>query len=246
MAAQEDTDVLRDIYTDAQDVDLETLEQTIRLAVEIAREGREGRKIGTLFVVGDDEETLRQSTCLILDPLGCHPKENRRLGDPSVRGTSTPHPRVSICPWDWAAATSPPHQSQKTQMPSPSSSRRARWCVSLTTGRLCRRSSLNCGFSDARDSISRPPIPLGRTNKYWLPTKKDPAGNKPGEMGQGQPQVCPSLRPAHSRGMHTDGMTPPSWRREAPAETRLKARAATERQLRRGHLSSTMLSPCSI
>jgi diadenylate cyclase len=87
MAAQEDTDVLRDIYTDAQDVDLETLEQTIRLAVEIAREGREGRKIGTLFVVGDDEETLRQSTCLILDPLGCHPKENRRLGDPSVRET---------------------------------------------------------------------------------------------------------------------------------------------------------------
>jgi len=31
------------------------LEQYIQLAVEIAREGREGRKIGTLFVVADED-----------------------------------------------------------------------------------------------------------------------------------------------------------------------------------------------
>ena len=37
-----------------------TLEQVLQLAVEIAREGREGRKIGTLFVIGDVEETLRR------------------------------------------------------------------------------------------------------------------------------------------------------------------------------------------
>ena len=37
------------------------LEQTIQLAVELAREGREGCKIGTMFVVGDEEAALKQS-----------------------------------------------------------------------------------------------------------------------------------------------------------------------------------------
>ncbi len=63
------------------------LEQTIALAVEIAREGREGRKIGTLFVVGDSEAVLRSSRPLILDPLAGHPDEKKRIKDPDVRET---------------------------------------------------------------------------------------------------------------------------------------------------------------
>ena len=51
------------------------LESALELALEIAREGREGRKIGTLFVVGDVEETLRRSRPLLLDPLYGHPRE---------------------------------------------------------------------------------------------------------------------------------------------------------------------------
>ncbi len=35
-----------------------TLEEIVNLAVEVAREGREGRKVGTLFVVGDVESVL--------------------------------------------------------------------------------------------------------------------------------------------------------------------------------------------
>ena len=57
------------------------------LAVEIAREGREGRKIGTLFVVGDSEAVLKRSKPLILDPLQGHPEESKRIGDPDVRET---------------------------------------------------------------------------------------------------------------------------------------------------------------
>ena len=52
-----------------------TVEEVLQLAVELAREGREGRKIGTLFVVGDVEETLRRSRPLLLDPLYGHPRE---------------------------------------------------------------------------------------------------------------------------------------------------------------------------
>ena len=82
-----DQELISDVCTDDRDVDLRTLEMTVRLAVEIAREGREGRKIGTMFVVSDAEETLRRSTCLILDPLQGHPPGKRRLDDPNMRET---------------------------------------------------------------------------------------------------------------------------------------------------------------
>jgi DNA integrity scanning protein DisA with diadenylate cyclase activity len=48
----------------------EILEQTVELALEIAREGREGRRIGTLFTLGAAEAVLAASRPLILDPLG--------------------------------------------------------------------------------------------------------------------------------------------------------------------------------
>lgn len=57
------------------------------LAIEIAREGREGRKIGTLFVVGDEQEVTRRSRCLSLDPLLGHPKAAKQLTDPNLRET---------------------------------------------------------------------------------------------------------------------------------------------------------------
>jgi DNA integrity scanning protein DisA with diadenylate cyclase activity len=57
------------------------------LAIEIAREGREGRKIGTIFTVGAESEVLQRSRCLILDPLAGHPPERRQIDDPDVRET---------------------------------------------------------------------------------------------------------------------------------------------------------------
>lgn len=53
----------------------DTVEEVLQLAVEIAREGREGRKIGTMFVVGDVEEVLGRSRPLMLDPLYGHADE---------------------------------------------------------------------------------------------------------------------------------------------------------------------------
>jgi diadenylate cyclase len=63
------------------------LEPTIELAVEIAREGREGRRIGTLFTFGDADGVLARSRPLILDPLAGHPEESREIRDPNLRGT---------------------------------------------------------------------------------------------------------------------------------------------------------------
>ena len=64
-----------------------TLEEVLQLAVEIAREGREGRKIGTLFVVGDVEETLTHSRPLLLDPLYGHASELLHVERPEFRET---------------------------------------------------------------------------------------------------------------------------------------------------------------
>src|SRR3954471_5868627 len=63
------------------------VEPLIELAVEIAREGREGRRIGTLFMLGDHEAVLSRSRSLILDPLHGHPEALRCITDPNLRGT---------------------------------------------------------------------------------------------------------------------------------------------------------------
>lgn len=64
-----------------------TLESVIILAVEIAREGREGRKIGTMFIVSDSDRVIRKSKSLILDPLSLHPAEARHIDNPDLRET---------------------------------------------------------------------------------------------------------------------------------------------------------------
>jgi diadenylate cyclase len=63
------------------------LESLIELAVEIAREGREGRRIGTLFTLGDEDAVLVRSRPLILDPLAGHPESSRHIANLNLRGT---------------------------------------------------------------------------------------------------------------------------------------------------------------
>jgi diadenylate cyclase len=84
---KERIEVFEDICSQRREVNSRVLEQTVALAVEIAREGREGRKIGTLFVVGDSDKVLKHSKPLILDPLYGHPDEHKRIDDPDVRET---------------------------------------------------------------------------------------------------------------------------------------------------------------
>lgn len=76
---------LSDICTQERGINLETLKQVIFLAIELAREGREGRKIGTIFVISDAENTLKHSKCLILDPLWHHPPAKKEIHDPDLR-----------------------------------------------------------------------------------------------------------------------------------------------------------------
>jgi diadenylate cyclase len=65
----------------------QNLEPLIELAVEIAREGREGRRIGTVFTFGDAEAVLARSRPLILDPLAGHSVESKNIRNSNLRGT---------------------------------------------------------------------------------------------------------------------------------------------------------------
>lgn len=65
----------------------QVLEELIELAVELAREGREGRKVGTLFVFGDHDSVLERSRPLLLDPLHGHDRELLHVSRADLRET---------------------------------------------------------------------------------------------------------------------------------------------------------------
>ena len=81
------TKLYEEICSERREVNTGVLKQVVSLAVEIAREGREGRKIGTLFIVGDSGEVVRRSKPMILDPLRGHPDEDKSIEDPNMRET---------------------------------------------------------------------------------------------------------------------------------------------------------------
>ncbi|NIV15455.1 MAG: hypothetical protein GWN62_30625 [Aliifodinibius sp.] len=63
------------------------LKTILKLALEMGREGREGRKIGTIFTIGDLEKVLTYSRPLILDPLQGHPDHLKKITDDDVKET---------------------------------------------------------------------------------------------------------------------------------------------------------------
>jgi len=75
------------ILCQVTEYDPDVLESLIGLAVEIAREGREGRRVGTLFTLGDESAVLAKSRPLILDPLSGHPESSLHVANLNLRGT---------------------------------------------------------------------------------------------------------------------------------------------------------------
>ena len=76
---------IRDLRSLETKVPLETLRLVVDLAVEIGREGREGKPVGTLFVVGDTRKVLQSSHSAGFDPVRGYGRSERRLADPRVR-----------------------------------------------------------------------------------------------------------------------------------------------------------------
>ena len=79
MKSAKSKNLLDEICNEKRNINTDTLRKVILLAIEIGREGREGRKIGTMFVISDSDKTLKLSKPLILDPLWYHPEKLKSI-----------------------------------------------------------------------------------------------------------------------------------------------------------------------
>jgi DNA integrity scanning protein DisA with diadenylate cyclase activity/mannitol/fructose-specific phosphotransferase system IIA component (Ntr-type) len=70
-----------------EDVKPEVLERVIAVATELAVEGREGRPVGCLFVVGDTARVERHVKPLVLNPFFGYKEEDRNILNPFMDET---------------------------------------------------------------------------------------------------------------------------------------------------------------
>jgi DNA integrity scanning protein DisA with diadenylate cyclase activity/mannitol/fructose-specific phosphotransferase system IIA component (Ntr-type) len=70
-----------------KDVEPEVLERVINVATELAVEGREGRPVGCLFVVGDSEKVEKMTKPLVLNPFYGYREEDRNILNPFMDET---------------------------------------------------------------------------------------------------------------------------------------------------------------
>ena len=82
-----------EIITDTEFTDLpETVkpavfEYTLTLAIELANQGREGKPVGTIFVLGDEERVMQLSRQMIINPFKGYEEDERNLLNPSLKDT---------------------------------------------------------------------------------------------------------------------------------------------------------------
>jgi len=65
----------------------EIFESLLTLVMEMAYEGREGKPIGSTFVLGDHENVLQYSHQLVFNPFKGHPEDVLHITKPEVRDT---------------------------------------------------------------------------------------------------------------------------------------------------------------
>ncbi|MEX0824674.1 MAG: diadenylate cyclase [Pirellulaceae bacterium] len=75
---------VRDLQRLESSVPLKTLKAVVDLAVQVGREGREGKRVGSLFVVGDTRHVLEHTKESGADPYRGYNKKHRNLMDPKV------------------------------------------------------------------------------------------------------------------------------------------------------------------
>src|SRR5262249_51017829 len=75
----------RDVRALETSVPCETLKAVVDVAVEIGREGREGKPVGTLIVVGDARRVMARTRPLGFDPFKGYRRKERNVRDLRVR-----------------------------------------------------------------------------------------------------------------------------------------------------------------
>lgn len=74
-------------FLEGTDIREEVFEDVYSLVLELSREGREGKPIGTTFLIGSAAEVMGKSTQLILNPFEGHPRSARNMTNHEIRET---------------------------------------------------------------------------------------------------------------------------------------------------------------
>jgi DNA integrity scanning protein DisA with diadenylate cyclase activity len=62
-------------------------ERLLTIVLELAVEGKEGKPLGTVFVLGDHEKVLSMSSQMVINPFVAVPEEERNILDPALKET---------------------------------------------------------------------------------------------------------------------------------------------------------------
>ncbi|MBW2056638.1 MAG: DNA integrity scanning protein DisA nucleotide-binding domain protein [Deltaproteobacteria bacterium] len=62
-------------------------DRLLTLALELAEEGREGKPVGTIFVLGDHEKVMSLSSQMVINPFEGVPEGERNIMDPGLKET---------------------------------------------------------------------------------------------------------------------------------------------------------------
>jgi len=79
------TAMWKDRVIGGTDIGDEVFDAVFSICLEISREGREGKKVGTAFVIGDAENVLAKSRQLILNPFAGHQTGDRMITNHDIR-----------------------------------------------------------------------------------------------------------------------------------------------------------------
>ncbi len=77
----------KNIVDIAESVQPEVFEAVLNMAIELAIKGREGKPVGTIFVLGDDERVMQLSKQMIINPFKGYEEDERNILSPALKET---------------------------------------------------------------------------------------------------------------------------------------------------------------
>jgi len=78
------SDFINDVL---ENVRPEVFNAVLNIALELAAQGRESRKVGTIFILGDDEKVLQLSRQMIINPFSGYPEDQLNILNPELEET---------------------------------------------------------------------------------------------------------------------------------------------------------------
>jgi len=87
MGSESEVITAKNIAGISDSVKPEVFEHLLSLAVELANKGREGKPIGTIFVLGDQDRVMQLSKQMIINPFRGYDEEERNILNPQLKET---------------------------------------------------------------------------------------------------------------------------------------------------------------